>query len=171
MLRFVSIKQILLPLLVPSLIFLGVLLGLATFHNPKNRGVPSQPPAAARPSGEQVAPLQALHSVPAPQIDASAQRQHEVDVYAELWNVCKAKHLKYQIACDDKYGCNGYAWDGRLDWIDKIDYYESHSEPPSNPTEAAEQLVSILKGQPNEHEHHAEYVRPKNTFDTGEVRP
>lgn len=81
---------------------------------------------------------------------------HEAAVYAELWKICKERHLAYEVWRGSHSGLYyADAWHGGgVKW--SID-------PASGPTEAAERLIRLLKGSPT--------FTPFTPFDTGIVRP
>jgi hypothetical protein len=92
---------------------------------------------------------------------------HEAQVYAELWRVCKERHLTYHVFCYPDLGCNAAAYSNPRDKSS----WAAHSEPSGgiDPTKAAEELLKALTAPPN-------YVRtpykhPEANFDTGEIRP
>lgn len=122
--------------------------------------LPSQPPAAARPSEEQ-------ENTTVIEYD-SRLRPDEAAVYVELRKQCKAKKLKYMVYCFAQIGCNAEAWDNRLTHYGALheSTYLAHDE---DPTDAAYKLLKLLEGAPNRDP--GEYKPPPQTFSTGEVRP
>lgn len=93
-------------------------------------------------------------------------QSHEDQVYAELWSVCKEKHLKYDV-------WSGYLGTQALAWSDEWSYnqivlfniapYWRVSNDNHDPTAAAQDLIKALNGPPN--------VNMDVKFDTGEIHP
>lgn len=90
---------------------------------------------------------------------------HEAAVYAELWKICKAKHLQYRVITSSPMTF-ALAWDGKSSYhqmaYDEIDSWRVWNFD-QDPTAAAEALTKALGGPPT--------TRAVKPFDTGEVRP
>lgn len=100
---------------------------------------------------------------------------HEAKVYAELWRVAKEKKLKYQVHCYRGLGCGAEAWPASADNFVDVDHWRAWNSTEGDSTAAAEQLLQVLKGQPNLQAccKSLPSYKEKNpvTFDTGEIRP
>jgi hypothetical protein len=95
---------------------------------------------------------------------------HEAQVYAELWRVCKEKHLSFKVWEDN--GANAEAWDNRYSMIEALGediprwaIFQVFRD--QGPTKAAEDLLEALKHGPNR----GKQKNSQQSFDTGVVNP
>lgn len=95
---------------------------------------------------------------------------HEAEVYAELWKICAAKHLKYRVRNITDLGADAWAWNENYSWSQaissKTDYWQTNVRSDHDTTAAAEDLIKIIPGPPTEKARNS-----YSNFDTGEVRP
>jgi predicted small lipoprotein YifL len=99
-----------------------------------------------------------MHSTYDPNLKANLSSTHEAQVYAELWRVCKERHLRYQVSSVLVVGHTEYI---ASVWNDEFDFWSVYGK---GPTEAVEKLLVRLRGEPTT-------PHQGKVFDTGEVTP